>query len=88
MKMNGVLYLVGPEVPPRSGNVKHGLLRLQFCRGGARRSDSVKPNYPGSYCHGGDGLDHCRVMASGLHCFPWRQVFECDHPPHLLHRRK
>ena len=36
MKMNGVLYLVGPEVPPSSGNVKHGLLLVQFQCGGAR----------------------------------------------------
>ena len=43
MKMNGVLYyLVGPEVPPRSGNMKHGLLLQQFQSGGARIVPTIR----------------------------------------------
>ena len=38
-KMYGGVNLVGPGVPPRIENVKHGLLRLQFCRGGARTDE-------------------------------------------------
>ena len=35
-KMYGVVNLVGPEVSPRIGNVKHGPLRLPISIGGAR----------------------------------------------------
>ena len=34
--MYGVVNLVGPEVSPRIGNVKHGPLRLPISIGGAR----------------------------------------------------